>query len=184
MLSVNHGDGDVCPESPITSFFYQLSQHHHHHPHSFLNCLVCIYFIGWCWGDALFCLSLIHCFSWKTDHKRGARGHVGEWESIHFHLWRKPSAFTCCCHLAVEKTHVTLSSGRKVFFLFFFNEATFLLPDYLRFSYHASGPEWDRVAAPGHHPPGVKHPRTPHHVHGHGHAGGDPGPLSMHTNCL
>lgn len=71
----------------------------------------------WWWWFNLFHLSLIYCFSWKSDHKRGTRGHVGEWESIHFHLWRKSSAFTCCCcrHLVMEETHFTLSSGTNVY---------------------------------------------------------------------
>lgn len=136
----------------------------------------------WWWRSNLFPLSLIYALSWKSDHKRGTRGHVGEWESIHFHLWRKSSAFTCCCHLVMEETHNTLSSDRNVDLKK--KKTTFLLPDYLRFPAHTSGPEWDRVAAPGHHAPGVKHPRPPRHVHGHGDAGGDSGTLSIHGSYL
>lgn len=126
---------------------------------SFLEC------VRWWWQFNHFGLPVIYCFSWKSDHKWGTRGHVREWESIHFHVWRKASGFTCCCcHLVVE--------GNTSHWA-----ASFLLSDYFRFSDHTSGPERDRVKAPGHHPPGVKHPGAPRYVHGHGNASRNSGSL-------
>lgn len=103
-------------------------------------------------------------FSWEKHNKWGAGEHVGERQPGYLHLGGRP--------------YNNMNAHKACFYsnyspLWTLSICCTTLDHYGQ--HHRASYEWDRDAAQWDHQAGKQYQRASRHVHGHGHAGGEPG---------